>query len=157
LTSVHLGAPGSGILSTTPGNNYGFMSGTSMATPHVSGSAALLLAANPNLTLQQLKSLLIFNGDPAPTLLNKTVTGRRLNVFKSLQAGAENDATPPGTVTSFHVNTQNGRALNLGWSASGDDGAAGQASLYQVSFMDSATGVVIASTLSSLTAIYMAP
>ncbi|MBC8031743.1 MAG: S8 family serine peptidase [Pyrinomonadaceae bacterium] len=143
LSTIHLGAPGSGILSTAPGNNYVFMNGTSMATPHVSGAAALLLAANPNLTLQQLKSLLIFNGDSVPTLLNKTVTGRRLNVFNSLQAGAENDVTPPGTVTSFHLNTQNGRALNIGWTASGDDGAAGQAALYQLSFTDAATGAVI--------------
>ena len=71
LTTVHLGAPGSGILSTTPGNNYGFLTGTSMATPHVSGAAALLLAQNPNLTLQQLKSLLIFNGDPAAAFIEQ--------------------------------------------------------------------------------------
>ncbi len=143
LSTVHLSAPGSGILSTTPGNNYGPLSGTSMATPHVSGAAALLLAHNPNLTLQQLKSLLIYNGDPAAALVNKTVTGRRLNVFNSLQAGLENDTTPPGTVTNLHVNSQTGRALNIGWTASGDDGATGQASLYQVSFTDATTGAVI--------------
>ncbi len=143
LNTVHLSAPGSGILSTTPGNNYALSSGTSMATPHVAGSAALLLAQNPNLTLQQLKSLLIYNGDPAAALVNKTVTGRRLNVFNSMQAGAENDSTPPGTVTNLQLNTQTGRALNIGWTASGDDGAIGQASLYQVSFTDATTGAVI--------------
>jgi len=143
VNTVHLGAPGSGILSTTPGNNYGLLSGTSMATPHVSGAAALLLAQNPNLTLQQLKSLLIYNGDPAAALVNKTVTGRRLNVFNSFQALAENDTTPPGTVTNFQVNTQNGRFLNIGWTASGDDGAAGQASLYQLTFTDATTSAVI--------------
>lgn len=141
--TIHLSAPGSGILSTTPGNNYGLLSGTSMATPHVSGAAALLLAHNPNLTLPQLKSLLIFNGDPAAALTNKTVTGRRLNVFNSFQALAENDTTPPGTVTGLQVNTQNGRSLNIGWTASGDDGAAGQASLYQLTFTDATTSDVI--------------
>jgi subtilisin family serine protease len=42
--TVHLGAPGVDILSTIPGNSYSFASGTSMATPHVSGAAALVLS-----------------------------------------------------------------------------------------------------------------
>ena len=141
--TITMGAPGSGILSTTIGNTYNSMSGTSMATPHVSGAAALLLAANQNLTMQQLKSLLIFNGDPVASLAGKTLTGRRLNVANSLQALAENDVTPPGTVTNFHLNSQNGRTINLGWTASGDDGNTGQASLYQLSFKDAFTGAVV--------------
>jgi hypothetical protein len=141
--SVHLGAPGAGIFSTLPGNSYGTFSGTSMASPHVSGSAALLCAANPTLTVKQLKALLVYNGDSVLSLANNTITGRRLNVAKSLQALAENDITAPGTVTNFHKNSQTGRSLNLGWNASGDDGVAGQASLYQLSFTDSKTGAVI--------------
>lgn len=143
LSSVHLGAPGVGILSTLTGNSYGFLSGTSMASPHVAGAAALLFAANPNLTINQVKSLLIYNGDLVPALANKTVTGRRLNVSNSFQALAENDVTPPGTVTNFHLNSQNGRAMNVGWNASGDDGALGQASLYQLTFTDATSGAVL--------------
>ncbi|MGH9875098.1 MAG: S8 family serine peptidase [Pyrinomonadaceae bacterium] len=141
--TVQMGAPGIGILSTTPGNTYSFLSGTSMATPHVAGAAALLLAQNPNLTIQQLKGLLIYNGDPVASLAGKTVTGKRLNVANSMAAVAENDVTAPGTVGNFHVNTQTGRSFNIGWTASGDDGASGQASLYAVSFTDASSGAVI--------------
>ncbi len=141
-STITMGAPGSGILSTTNGNTYSVMSGTSMAAPHVSGAAALLLAANPNLTFQQVKGLLMFNGDPLPSLNGKTLTGRRLNVGSSMQALAGNDVTPPGTVTSFHVNTQLGRSLNVGWTASGDNGASGTASLYKLTFTDADTGAI---------------
>ena len=142
-TSVQLGAPGVGILSTTVNNTYSSFNGTSMATPHVAGAAALLLAQNPNLTVQQLKSLLIFNGDPFSSLAGKTLTGRRLNVANSSVALAGNDTTPPGTVTNFHINSQVGRALNVGWTSSGDDGAVGQAALYELTFTDGTTGTVI--------------
>jgi len=156
-TSVDLGAPGSSILSTTPpcvnpgsdtcqpnfpigfsptDDTYTSFSGTSMSTPHVAGSAALLWAQNSNLTVQQVKNLLLMNGDIVPALVDKTLTGRRLNVGKSFQALSSGDTTPPGVVGSFHINSQNGRSMNIGWTASGDDGANGQASLYEVIFTD---------------------
>ena len=138
-----LGAPGVGILSTIPGNAYQSFSGTSMATPHVTGAAALLCAANPNLSVSQLRALISFNGDLVPSLSGKTLTGRRLNVFKSLQAMNEGDTTPPGTVSNFEVTSQNGRTINLSWIASGDDGAAGQASLYDIGFVDRFSGAVV--------------
>jgi subtilisin family serine protease len=141
--SVMIGAPASGILSTLPGNAYGSLSGTSMATPHVTGAAALLCAANPNLSVNQLRALLSFNGDSIPALQGKTLTGRRLNVSKSIDAMSENDTTPPGTPTTFQITSQTGRTVNLSWVASGDDGATGTASLYDLSFVDQTTSSVI--------------
>ena len=141
--SVMLGAPGVVIYSTLPGNSYGNLSGTSMATPHVTGAAALLCAANPNLSVNQLRALLSFNGDQVPALQGRSLTGRRLNVFKSLQALNEGDTTPPGTVGGFQITSQNGRRVNLSWTASGDDGPAGQASLYDISFVDQTTNAVV--------------
>ena len=134
--TVHVAAPGSSILSTTPGNTYSTFSGTSMATPHVSGVAALICAAFPNITLQQLRAALIYSGDSLPILATRTVTGRRLNAALALQSAADNDTTPPGAINDLHITSQTGRNVTLGWTATGDDGASGRASLYDISFID---------------------
>jgi subtilisin family serine protease len=57
-------APGVDIYSTTPGNTYSSFSGTSMATPHVAGVAALILSANPNLTAAEVESILTQTANP---------------------------------------------------------------------------------------------
>jgi hypothetical protein len=87
-TSVDLGAPGVRILSTTPGNTYSVFSGTSMATPHVSGAAALILSVNPGLDTAAVKALLLDSGDAVPSLDGITVSGRRLNAASALQQAA---------------------------------------------------------------------
>ncbi len=87
-TSVDLGAPGVNILSTTPGNTYSVFSGTSMATPHVSGAAALVLSVNPGLDTAAVKAILLDSGDPVPSLDGVTVSGRRLNAASALQQAA---------------------------------------------------------------------
>lgn len=84
-TTVDLAAPGVGILSTY-GNSYTPLSGTSMATPHVSGAAALISAYNPYLTAIQLKNSLMNNVDTLPQWSGLTVTGGRLNVLRALQS-----------------------------------------------------------------------
>jgi len=85
--SVDLGAPGVGILSTVPGNSYILASGTSMAAPHVSGAAALLLSAC-TLSTVELRSALLYNVDPIMGLASRTVSGGRLNVYKALRSCA---------------------------------------------------------------------
>jgi hypothetical protein len=57
-------APGVDIYSTTPGNTYSSFNGTSMATPHVAGVAALMLSANPNLTAAEVESILTQTANP---------------------------------------------------------------------------------------------
>ncbi len=138
--SVHIAAPGSLVLSTTPNGTFDYYSGTSMATPHVVGVAALALAANPNLSVTQLRSLLLYNGDTIASVNTKTYSRRRLNAFKTVQAAVEGDATPPAAAGSLRITAQNGRSLTLAWTAPGDDGNAGQAALYELSFVDPGTG-----------------
>jgi subtilisin family serine protease len=84
VTSVDLAAPGTSILSTTIGS-YGGATGTSMATPHVAGAAALLSAYNPNLSAASLKATLINSVDVLPNWNGVVRSGGRLNVAKALQ------------------------------------------------------------------------
>jgi subtilisin family serine protease len=86
LTSVDVGAPGVDILSTLPGGGYGLLSGTSMASPHVAGVAALLASARPNATVNQLKAAILLGADPIDSLDDTTVTGARLNATTALRA-----------------------------------------------------------------------
>ncbi|MGZ8564992.1 MAG: S8 family peptidase, partial [Kaistella sp.] len=86
-TQVDLGAPGSGIWSTVPVSSkgkvvasYASYNGTSMATPHVSGAAALYASKHPGSTAAQIKSAILSSVTPTSSLSGKTVTGGRLNV-----------------------------------------------------------------------------
>jgi subtilisin family serine protease len=81
--TVDLGAPGEAILSTTPNNTYSVFSGTSMATPHVTGVAALLKAQDPSRDWRAIKNLILAGGDTIPALAN-TVTQKRLNALGAL-------------------------------------------------------------------------
>jgi subtilisin family serine protease len=87
--TVDLGAPGVNILSTTPGNTYQSFSGTSMATPHVAGAAALVRDRFPGATLYGIKALLMNSVDPAVALTGKTVTDGRLNIGNALSCANE--------------------------------------------------------------------
>lgn len=85
VKSVAIAAPGVEILSTWLGNAYEEKSGTSMATPVVSGVAALILAEHPRLSVDELKKKLLASTDPIVALKGKTVTGGRINAAKALE------------------------------------------------------------------------
>ncbi len=95
LTTIDLGAPGTSIKSTRVNNNYGNKSGTSMATPHVTGAISMLFAAADTSLLMQyqedlpgvalmMKQYILDGVDFNASLQNITVTGGRLNVYNSM-------------------------------------------------------------------------
>lgn len=96
LTSIDIGAPGTNILSTTPGATYQTLTGTSMATPHIAGSIALMWAAactkmvtdyktSPGTLALIMKNYLLNSAEQISSLNAITVTNGRLNLFGALQ------------------------------------------------------------------------
>ncbi len=85
IKSVSIAAPGVSIFSTVPGNDYLYFGGTSMACPHVSGAAALLLAGWPQLNFVQLKEILIKSADKIDNLNQTIESSGRLNVLSALK------------------------------------------------------------------------
>lgn len=126
--SVDLAAPGVGIYSTVPDDRFQSMSGTSMATPHVSGVAALIATATPGLTNDQLKTRLMSSVDVLPQLAGSSQTGGRLNARKAV----ETDRVAPGQLGNFQASAQPSGVITLSWTATGDDANTGRASLYQL-------------------------
>lgn len=98
-TTVHLGAPGVDIYSCTAesDSSYDTYDGTSMATPHVSGVAALVKSKFPSLTVAELKNRLINNTRPVTALNGRTITGGSVSAKRAL----DNNTTPPSTGTTF--------------------------------------------------------
>lgn len=82
---VDVAAPGSSIYSTTPGNNYESMSGTSMASPTTAGVAAEVLSHYPNLSPIQLKEVLMNSVTKVDRFSGKMVTGGRIDLLKALE------------------------------------------------------------------------
>jgi subtilisin family serine protease len=89
--SVDVAAPGTNILSTYPENKYAYLNGTSMATPNVVGTVALVASVYPNASVEERKAIILDNVDKKSTLQDKVLTDGRVNVNKAL--GGEDTST----------------------------------------------------------------
>ncbi|CAN5598634.1 hypothetical protein BH10ACI1_BH10ACI1_00370 [soil metagenome] len=85
VKTVHIAAPGKEILSTWLNEDYREASGTSMATPYVSGVAALILASDPNMSVEKLREKLLKSVDKIDSLKDKIESGGRINAAKALE------------------------------------------------------------------------
>lgn len=141
--SVDIAAPGEAILSTIRGGDYGLLSGTSMAAPHVAGAAAVLLGRDPTLTAHELRAKLLRSVDPKGL---PVATGGRLNLLNALNlppSAVTITVTPlgptdisPGDTIYYSVSVTNTSAtthvVNTSvrvWSPSGDEFVRGPRSL----------------------------
>jgi subtilisin family serine protease len=104
-SKVHIAAPGSSIYSTKNGKSYQSLSGTSMATPLVSGVLATMIASRPDLSYLQLKSILLQNVDVYTSMTGKVLSNGRINAKKALQATMN---APADLEPSLPVPTQPG-------------------------------------------------
>jgi thermitase len=84
VKTVHIAAPGKDIISTWLNDDYRGASGTSMATPHVAGVAALILSKSPNMSVAKLREKLLASVDKLPNLEGRVSSGGRLNAAKAL-------------------------------------------------------------------------
>jgi subtilisin family serine protease len=98
-TKVHLAAPGVDILSTLPGNRYGLLSGTSMATPLVAGIGILVKSAKPELSGNDIKTILLGSVDTVAQMQGLSTTGGRVNANNALALALGTTPTAPDPVS----------------------------------------------------------
>ena len=148
LTSVDLAAPGSSIRSTVVGGGYASFSGTSMATPHVAGAAALVAAIQPTYDYAQIKARLLDTVDPVAEFSGLSVTGGRLNAHDAVFFPPPVDPTDilvndvviqgSNAVVSYEIQTTVADEFELALMKSSDGGAESATPLGSVMVSDPA-------------------
>jgi len=118
-TSVDLGAPGSTIYSTYLNGGYAYLSGTSMASPHVAGAAALVYGQNPAWTYTQVRSRLLTTTRAVTGLAGVVATGGVLNLQAAVSTAPPGNTAPTVTITapSANITTTTGTAVTFAGSA----------------------------------------
>lgn len=111
--SVHLFAPGKAIVSTMRSDDYAFQSGTSMASPHVAGAAALLKSYRSTLSLFQVREILLKTASTNDALTGLAVTGGRLNVGAAMDYDL--DASTPIQPSHLALTSIQDNRIDLNW------------------------------------------
>ena len=103
VVSVDLSAPGSNIWSTEPGGGYKIDNGTSMASPHVAGTAALIASHCEDYSYEAIKGLIMSSVNVVPGLEGKCITQGRLNAGNALSSIEDNCTEPPSCLDSDYL------------------------------------------------------
>lgn len=157
LTSVDMAAPGNHILSTSSSevespndddysNVYAMVSGTSQATPHVTGAAALALSINPNLSAVELKKMLMETGDKLASLQTKVSSGKRVNLHNLIKAANPTPRLAFKVAASNYVRQSGSSTIEL--ALSNINGFTGSTEIYAIDTTD----ISISLSLSSASA-----
>jgi thermitase len=136
VSSVDLAAPGVTIRSTYKNNQYQYLSGTSMATPYVSGVAALIKSASPGMTKNQIRDRILTTVDRISSLNGKVATGGRLNAAAALGSSPSPTPTPYPTQTISPAPTLSPGTLKASFMASPVKGY----KPLRVQFLDTSSG-----------------
>lgn len=127
INSVDVAAPGSEIYSTIPNAGYGYKSGTSMATPHVTGLAALVMSKFPDFSHYQIRRRVLATARPNLATVGRVAYGR-IDALSSLEI----DNIAPSKPSNITVVSSGLTSIGINWTASGDDESVGQASYYDI-------------------------
>lgn len=135
-TTVDIGAPGVGIVSTVPNSTYASYNGTSMATPHVTGAAALCASMDPSLSGAAIRDAIIRSAAPTASLAGRTVTGGRLDLVGMMARCATATVPVSGAPSGLTATATGPTTASLSWT----DGATDETA-YQVERAPLAGGV----------------
>jgi subtilisin family serine protease len=113
--SVDLGAPGASIVSTVPTGTYASYNGTSMATPHVTGAAALYASTHPTASALDIRNAILGSVTATTSLAGRTVTGGRLDIGRLMSAVVP-PPTPPAAPTGVSATAGDAR-VTVAWSS----------------------------------------
>ncbi len=130
-STVHIAAPGVAVHSTLKQGQWGALSGTSMAAPHVAGVAALIASKYPEADNATIKTRILHSVDRMPSNdADLLISKGRLNAGRALTE----DSVAPAAMTDFSARALDPGTVELRWTASGDDGTQGSAVRYELRY-----------------------